>query len=74
MDIRMTGDATPRDRFNELDKRREGLGLSVARLCRRADISTSAYQRLVKDGRRSPNFRTVRRLEQALTHFERSEA
>lgn len=70
MDIRMTGEAGPRQRFDELDTRRAGLGLSVARLCRRADISTSAYQRLTKHRERMPNFRTIRRLEEALKHLE----
>jgi transcriptional regulator with XRE-family HTH domain len=66
----MTGENSPRQRFDELDNRRESLGLSVARLCRRADISTSAYQRLAKDKNRKPNYRTIRRLEQALQNLE----
>lgn len=72
MDITIVGTADPRQRFDALHATRQALGLSVARLCRKADISQSTYQRLVKERGRKPNFRTVKRLEVAISTLDRN--
>lgn len=61
----------PRARFDAICARRTCLGVSVARLCRKADIHQSTWQQLIRDPKRAPNFRTVQRLEKAMTQFER---
>jgi transcriptional regulator with XRE-family HTH domain len=55
-----------RVRFDEIDAKREGHGVSVAGLCRAANVSENAYFRLKNETTRTPNFRTVNRLEHAL--------
>jgi predicted transcriptional regulator len=62
--------APARQTFEDMEKRRARLGVSLEQLCRRADVSASAVHRLRADPARTPNFRTINKLVNALRSFE----
>jgi predicted transcriptional regulator len=70
MDFQFADAEGVRARFESIEARRSSLGVSVAQLCRRADMSEATYYRLLKGKKRQPHFRTVNRLQTALRDFE----
>ena len=70
MDLRFEAQHAARERFHALDSRRQARCISVAQLCRRADVSESTYARLLKSPQRVPHFRTLNRLATALSNLE----
>lgn len=71
MDIRFHAPAPGREIFEQIEESRQSCGLAIAQLCRRADISDTAYHRLLRNPARVPNFRTINKLKAALAEFER---
>jgi len=70
MDLRYQTQSAGRDRFDAIEARREARSISVAQLCRRADVSESTYARLLKCPGRVPHFKTLNRLSQAISNLE----
>lgn len=70
MDFQFADTEGVRARFDNIEARRSSLGVSVAQLCRRADISEASYNRLRKDKNRQPHFKTVNQLQHAIRQFE----
>lgn len=52
--------------FNQLNTKRVNYGISIAKLCRVADISYSTWRRNEK-GETEPNTRTLKKLSNAIS-------
>ncbi|MEM7303738.1 MAG: hypothetical protein AAF468_21880 [Pseudomonadota bacterium] len=58
------------DSFAQIEARRDALNISIARLCRGADLNQVSYWRLLSGKRRAVRPSTIRKLDKALTALE----
>lgn len=72
MDLAFVKPSDMRQRLSTLDEKRSKIGLSVAELCRKADVSEATFHSLMRDAKREPHFRTINKLEAALRKIEGS--